>query len=251
MPMRKTRITAIASAAIVIVALGCRPRSQPLTIPPSADPFIEERGRMVIAQLEGRDITDSEVLRAMHRVPRHEFVPEDQVRFAYDDHPLPIGEGQTISQPYIVALMTQAVQVKSGDRVLEIGTGSGYQAAVLAELTNEIYTIEIIETLGEQAANRLRRLGYSLIHAQVGDGYFGWEEHAPFDAIVVTCAPDHIPRSLVSQLKVGGRMVVPVGPPGAYQSLWLLERQADGSVQRRNLGGVRFVPMTGVAFGGR
>ncbi len=249
--MSKMRITAIASAAIVLVTLSCRTRNQPLTISPSADPFIEKRERMVTVQLEGRDITDPDVLRAMHRVPRHEFVPDDQVNYAYDDHPLPIGEGQTISQPYIVALMTQAVQVKSGDRVLEIGTGSGYQAAVLAELTDEVYTVEIIETLGEQAANRLRELGYSQIHAQVGDGYFGWEEHAPYDVIVVTCAPDHIPRPLVSQLNVGGRMVVPVGPPGAYQSLWLLEKQADGSVQRRNLGGVSFVPMTGGALGGR
>jgi protein-L-isoaspartate(D-aspartate) O-methyltransferase len=251
MPMRKMRIAAIALAAAVLAALGCTPRSEPPTISLPADPLTRKRGRMVTAQLEGRDITDSEVLRAMHKIPRHEFVPEDQINYAYDDHPLPIGEGQTISQPYIVALMAQAVQIDSGDRVLEIGTGSGYQAAVLAELTDEVYTIEIIETLGEQAAGRLREQDYHRIHAQIGDGYYGWEEHAPYDAIIVTCAPDHIPRPLVGQLKVGGRMVVPVGPPGAYQSLWLLEKQADGSVQRRNLGGVRFVPMTGVSLEGR
>jgi len=202
---------------------------------------------MVVTQLQSRDITDPEVLRAMRTVPRHKFVPEQYLDQAYADHPLPIGEGQTISQPYIVALMTQAVKIKPGDRVLEIGTGSGYQAAVLAELTDEVYTIEIIEALGLQAAKRLRELGYSQVHTKVGDGYYGWEEHAPYDAIIVTCAPDHIPPPLVAQLKVGGRMVIPVGPPGAYQSLWLLEKQPDGRVKRQNLGGVIFVPMTGAA----
>jgi len=245
MPMSKVGIIAMALSVVALTAGGCKPRSASPTVPSTADPFVAERQRMVTVQLEGRDITDPEVLQAMHKVPRHEFVPEEQVRYAYDDHPLPIGEGQTISQPYIVALMTQVLKLKSGDRVLEIGTGSGYQAAVLAELTDEVYTIEIIETLGEQAAGRLRELGYSQIHARIGDGYYGWEDYAPYDAIIVTCAPDHIPRPLVAQLQVKGRMVIPVGPPGAYQSLWLLEKQADGGVQRRNLGGVAFVPMTG------
>ena len=244
--MCKMRIIAMAWFVVASVASGCQPRAQPLTTSLPADPFVQEHERMVTVQLEGRDITDPEVLRTMRKVPRHQFVPEDMLNRAYEDHPLPIGEGQTISQPYIVALMTQVVEVKLGDRVLEIGTGSGYQAAVLAELTDEVYTIEIIETLGRRAGGRLRELGYSQIHTKIGDGYYGWEEYAPYDAIVVTCAPDHIPRPLVAQLKVGGRMVIPVGPPGAYQSLWLLEKQADGGVQRRFLIGVGFVPMTGV-----
>lgn len=245
--MRGVRIIAMALSIIASVAWGCQPQSQIFTPTPSAGPFTKEREQMVDAQLEGRDIDAPEVLRAMRTVPRHKFVPEDQVSRAYEDHPLPIGEGQTISQPYIVALMTQVVKVKPGDRVLEIGTGSGYQAAVLAELTEEVYTIEILDTLGRRAAKRLDELGYSQIHTKVGNGYYGWEEHAPYDAIIVTCAPDHIPRPLIAQLAVGGRMVIPVGPQGAYQSLWLLEKQADGEVQRRNLGGVRFVPMTGEA----
>jgi len=244
--MCKMRIIAMAWFVVASVALGCQPCAQPLTTSLPDDPFVQEHERMVTVQLEGRDITDPEVLRTMRKVPRHQFVPEDMLKRAYEDHPLPIGEGQTISQPYIVALMTQVVEVKPGDRVLEIGTGSGYQAAVLAELTDEVYTIEIIETLGRRAAGRLRELGYSQVHTKIGDGYYGWEEYAPYDAIIVTCAPDHIPRPLVAQLKVGGRMVIPVGPPGAYQSLWLLEKQADGGVQRRFLIGVGFVPMTGV-----
>ena len=243
--MCKIRIIALALSVATVVALGCQSRTPPPIATPPSDPFIQEREQMVTVQLEGRDITNPEVLRAMRAVPRHKFVPEDQLPYAYADHPLPIGEGQTISQPYIVALMTQVVKVKPGDRVLEIGTGSGYQAAVLAELTDEVYTIEIIETLGRRAAERLRELGYSQVHTQIGDGYYGWEEYAPYNAIIVTCAPDHIPRPLVAQLEVEGRMVIPVGPPGAYQSLWLLEKQADGRVQRRNLIEVAFVPMTG------
>jgi protein-L-isoaspartate(D-aspartate) O-methyltransferase len=200
---------------------------------------------MVAQQLERRDISDAEVLGAMRAVPRHEFVPEAQVRYAYEDRPLPIGEGQTISQPYIVALMTQVIDIQPGDRVLEVGTGSGFQAAVLAELTDEVYTVEIIEVLAQRAAGVLSELGYAHIHGRIGDGYYGWEEYAPYDAIVVTCAPDHIPHSLTAQLKVGGKMVIPVGPPGAYQSLWLLEKGPDGEVHSRNLGAVGFVPMTG------
>jgi len=244
------RTALIALYVVALMAVGCRPRSPLPTASSLEDPFATERERMVTLQLEGRDITDPDVLRAMRTVPRHRFVPEDQARYAYEDHPLPIGEGQTISQPYIVALMTQVVDIQPGDRVLEIGTGSGYQAAVLAELTGEVYTIEIIETLGRRAAKVLDELDYSHVHTKIGDGYYGWEECAPYDAIIVTCAPDHIPRPLVAQLKVGGRMVIPVGPPGAYQSLWLLEKQPDGGIQRRNLGGVRFVPMTGTALKG-
>jgi protein-L-isoaspartate(D-aspartate) O-methyltransferase len=245
MSMARMRIIARILLVAALAATGCSAPTQPPVVPSPADPFAEQRTRMVALQLQSRDIADPAVLQAMREIPRHLFVPEGQIRYAYDDHPLPIGEGQTISQPYIVALMSQVLELKPGDRVLEIGTGSGYQAAVLAELTDEVYTMEIIATLGTQAAERLRELGYAQIHTQIGNGYYGWEEHAPYDAIIVTCAPDHIPRPLVTQLNVGGRMVIPVGPPGAYQSLWLLERQADGDIERRNLGGVSFVPMTG------
>jgi protein-L-isoaspartate(D-aspartate) O-methyltransferase len=179
----------------------------------------------------------------MAAVPRHEFVPADQVEQAYNDHPLPIGHGQTISQPYIVALMTELIDLQPGERVLEIGTGSGYQAAILAQLTDQVYTIEIIPALAEQAQATFERLGYDEITAKQGDGYWGWEEHAPFEAIVVTAAPDHIPQPLVNQLADGGKMVIPVGPPGGYQSLWVVERQGE-EIQRRNWGGVIFVPLT-------
>jgi len=247
------RRSRVALAAVILIALTIgilaiperRSRTRQVVPSGTTDPFVQERQQMVTSQLENRDITDPEVLRAMRLVPRHRFVPQDQVWQAYEDHPLPIGEGQTISQPYIVALMTQAAAITPGERVLEIGTGSGYQAAILAELTDEVYTVEIIETLGQQAAERLRELGYSRVHTRIGDGYFGWEEHTPYDVIIVTCASDHIPHPLVAQLAAGGRMVIPVGPPGAYQTLWLLEKSATGEVQTRNLGGVVFVPMTG------
>jgi len=162
---------------------------------------------------------------------------------AYADHPLPISHGQTISQPYIVALMTQHLELQPGDKVLEIGTGSGYQAAVLAEITDKVYSVEIIEPLGQQTATKLKELGYN-VHCKIDDGYYGWPEHALFDAIIVTCAPDHVPQPLIMQLKEGGRLVVPVGPPGFYQTLWLIERKGE-QVQATNLGGVRFVPMLG------
>lgn len=244
--MHKIGATAILAFCIAaLVTSGCQPYGQSTAALSSADSFAQEREEMVVRQLEGRDITDQGVLQAMRMTPRHEFVPTDQTRYAYEDRPLPIGEGQTISQPYIVALMTQAIDVQPGDRILEIGTGSGYQAAILAELTDEVYSIEIIDGLGRRAAQRLSELGYSRIHTRIGDGYYGWEEYAPYDAIIVTCAPDHIPHPLVAQLKAGGRMVIPVGPPGAYQSLWLLEKQPNGEVKTRNLGGVSFVPMTG------
>jgi protein-L-isoaspartate(D-aspartate) O-methyltransferase len=198
---------------------------------------------MVRQQLIGRDITDEEVLAAMTKTPRHEFVPADYVGQAYEDHPLPIGFGQTISQPYIVALMTELIDLQPGEKVLEIGTGSGYQAAILAELTDQVYTIEIIPALAERAQATFERLGYSQIRAKQADGYWGWEEGAPFDAIIVTAAPDHIPQPLVNQLADGGKMVIPVGPPGGYQSLWVLERKGE-EVTRRNWGGVIFVPLT-------
>jgi protein-L-isoaspartate(D-aspartate) O-methyltransferase len=208
--------------------------------------FAELRERMVVETIERRGITDAEVLKAMRGVPRHLFVPEDEQGYAYGDHPLPIGYGQTISQPYIVALMTELLELKEGDTVLEVGTGSGYQAAILGEIPGiEVYTIEIIPELAKSARERLESLGYARIHCKEADGYYGWPEHAPFDAIIVTAAPDHIPQPLVDQLSEGGRMVIPVGPPGGYQTLWKLVKQPDGEVENYNMGGVAFVPLTG------
>ena len=199
---------------------------------------------MVKFQLLGRDITDQDVVDAMEHVPRHEFVPLEHKGQAYADHPLPIGHGQTISQPYIVALMTQLLELKPTYRVLEVGTGSGYQAAILGELCAEVYTIEIIPELASTARERLEWLGFENVHAKQGDGYYGWKEHAPFDAIIVTAAPDHVPPPLIAQLEDGGRLVVPVGPPGGYQTLWLIEKKGDETISR-NITGVLFVPLTG------
>jgi protein-L-isoaspartate(D-aspartate) O-methyltransferase len=211
--------------------------------PQPADPYFEQRQAMVEAQIQARGVADGRVLATMRQVPRHEFVPADYQSQAYDDHPLPIGYGQTISQPYIVALMTELVEVQPGDRVLEIGTGSGYQAAVLAALTDEVYTIEIIPELAERAQKTFAQLGYDQIRVKQADGYWGWAEAGPFAAIIVTAAPDHVPQPLVNQLADGGKMVIPIGPPGGYQSLWLIERQGD-EILRYNWGGVRFVPFT-------
>ena len=206
--------------------------------------FETARNVMVEDQIQARGIDNQRVLKAMAEVPRHRFVPQEYRRQAYSDQPLPIGLGQTISQPYMVALMTELLRIQPGDKVLEVGTGSGYQAAVLAELTENVYTIEIIEALSHRAAQTLRELGYDHVQSKVGDGYYGWDEHAPYDAIIVTCAPDHVPQPLVAQLKEGGRMVVPVGPPGSYQTLWLVEKK-DGQVVSSNQGGVFFVPLLG------
>jgi protein-L-isoaspartate(D-aspartate) O-methyltransferase len=209
----------------------------------ATDTYAAMRQSMVEQQLKGRDITDEAVLAAMASVPRHEFVAEEFLAQAYNDHPLPIGYGQTISQPYIVALMTQLVDLQPGERVLEIGTGSGYQAAVLAQLTDQVYTIEIIPELAERAGRTFAQLGYTQIETRQADGYWGWEEQAPFDAIIVTAAPDHVPQPLVNQLADGGKMVIPIGPPGGYQSLWVFERKGE-EITRKNWGGVRFVPLT-------
>ncbi|MEA3351004.1 MAG: protein-L-isoaspartate(D-aspartate) O-methyltransferase [Chloroflexota bacterium] len=208
------------------------------------DSYVENRDNMVEDQIASRGVEDTAVLTAMRAVPRQAFVLDRYLNQAYADHPLPIGYGQTISQPYIVALMTEILEVKAGDRVLEIGTGSGYQAAVLAEIDTEVYTIEIISELAAQAEERLDKLNYTQIHLQNADGYFGWEEQAPYDAIIVTAAPDHLPHPLTEQLKEGGRMVIPIGPIGAVQTLWLFEKQ-DGELESSNLGAVRFVPLTG------
>ena len=199
---------------------------------------------MVTEQIQRRGISDKLVLSAMRKVPRQEFVPDNMKSYAYEDSPLPIGENQTISQPYIVALMTELLGLKGGEKVLEIGTGSGYQAAVLAEIAKEVYTIEIIKYLADSADERLHRLGYKNVTVKYGDGYQGWKEHAPFDGIMVTAAPDHIPQPLVDQLKIGGRMVIPVGD--AFQELKLIVKK-DKNVTEKNIVPVRFVPMTGEA----
>ena len=200
---------------------------------------------MVQQQLMTRGITDARVLAAMAKMPREEFVPPESRAASYEDGPLQIGHGQTISQPYIVAFMTEQLRPKASDRVLEIGTGSGYQAAILAGLVKDVYTIEINEPLAKDAEATLQRLGYKNVHVRVGDGYRGWPEYAPFDAITVTCAPDHVPQPLIDQLKEGGRMIIPVGGFG-NQELYLLEKK-NGQLQRRSVLPVRFVPMAGEA----
>ena len=206
------------------------------------DPYVDDRLAMVENQIEPRDI-DPAVLEAMRTVPRHEFVPEELVELAYQNRPLPIGYGQTISQPAIVAIMSDLVDVEPGNRVLEIGTGSGYQAAVLAAMGVDVYTIEIIPELAAEAATRLGALGYE-VTTQTADGYFGWEDHAPFDAIIVTAAPDHVPQPLVNQLAPGGRMVIPVGPVGTVQTMWRFTVDDTGELIGENFGQVFFVPFT-------
>lgn len=209
------------------------------------DPYFEERLDMVEFDIEARGLSNQDVIEAMRNVPRHKFVPQEFVELAYSDHPLPIGYGQTISQPYMVAWMTELLELSEEEKVLEIGTGSGYQAAVLSELGYvEVYSIEIIDELAETAKSRLIELGYDNAHIIQGDGYFGWEEHAPFDAIIVTAAPDHLPQPLVTQLAEGGRMVIPIGPQGGIQTLWVFEKEGP-DLTAKNMGLVTFVPFTG------
>lgn len=205
--------------------------------------YREERLEMVRSQIADRGVEDPAVLDAMRSVPRHRFVDASQVRNAYEDRPLPIGFGQTISQPYIVAYMTELLQPDSSDRVLEVGTGSGFQAAVLAEIVDDVYTVEIIPELAQTATRRLQDIGYSNVHVRDADGYFGWEEHAPYDAILVTAAAEHIPPPLIDQLRDGGRMVIPVGSPFRTQTLMLVEKDGE-SISTRSLAPVRFVPFT-------
>jgi protein-L-isoaspartate(D-aspartate) O-methyltransferase len=197
---------------------------------------------MVEEQIERRGISDEKVLEAMRQVPRHEFVPDHLKKYAYADEPLPIGEDQTISQPYIVAYMTESLHLKESDKVLEIGTGSGYQAAVLAEIVDTVYTIEIVDILAKSASKTLERLEYENIFVKGGDGYKGWPDHAPFDAIIITAAPTKVPQPLLEQLKMGGRMILPLGDYS--QELVLIEKRADGYDEQKLLP-VRFVPMTG------
>jgi len=210
--------------------------------PPRFTRRLKERLGMVEV-IRAYGLADATVLRAMTNVPRHEFVPPAYSSRAYADSPLPIGYGQTISQPYIVAEMTRLLQLRPDSRVLEIGTGSGYQAAVLSELTPRVFTIEIVKPLADSARRRLRRLGYNVVHVRHGDGYFGWPEQAPFEGIIVTCAAGQIPPALLGQLAPGGRMVIPVGPPLAIQSLMLVIKRPDGSIRSRSLMPVRFVPL--------
>jgi protein-L-isoaspartate(D-aspartate) O-methyltransferase len=214
---------------------------------PSADNdrFHKSRRDMIERHLRQRDITDPRVLEVMQRVPRHLFVPDNVRDSAYEDRPLPIGHGQTISQPYIVALMTQLAKPRPDSRALDVGTGSGYQAAVLGELCREVYSIEIVEELAEQASKRLARLGYENIHVRSGDGYQGWKEHEPFDLIIVAAAPAQVPKPLIEQLAPGGRMVIPVGR--FQQDLMIIEKSEDGTIRQWSEIPVAFVPMTGEA----
>ncbi|KMY67165.1 protein-L-isoaspartate O-methyltransferase [Desulfocarbo indianensis] len=205
--------------------------------------YREERALMVRRQISQRGVKAPRVLAAMGKVPRHCFVPARQRESAYADHPLPIGQGQTISQPYVVALMSEALKLTPQDKVLEIGTGSGYQAAVLAELAGEVYSIEIVEELGKRAAQALAGLGYGRVRLKIGDGYQGWPQAAPFDAIILTAAPPKIPQALVEQLAPGGRMILPLGPRFGVQELLLITKGRQGVISRQSLGQVRFVPM--------
>ena len=219
----------------------------------SAEPVDARRARMITAIEQmardtasetGRGVLDERVLAALRKVDRHRFMPQSQFADAYENRPLPIGNGQTISQPYIVALMTDLLQVGPGDKVLEIGTGSGYQAAVLAELVRAVHTIEIVEPLGRAAARTLLAAGYRNVHPRIGDGYAGWPEEAPFDGIIVTAAAPYVPQPLVDQLKAGGRLVIPLGKRDGVQSLTVVEKDARGAVTRRKVLDVRFVPLT-------
>ena len=209
----------------------------------AAADYAAERERMVSEQIEARGIRDTRVLESFRKTPRHRFVPEAERSHAYQDYPLPIGEGQTISQPYIVALMTELARPRATDRALEVGTGSGYQAAVLAPLVAHVYTIELEPSLARTAETLLRELKYENVTTRTGDGYAGWPDEAPFDVIIVTAAPDHVPQPLLDQLKVGGRLVVPVGPLYSTQELQIIEKNAAGELKTRNVTLVRFVPL--------
>ncbi len=229
---------------LAMCVVGCRaeeptPASTPRT---ESERLDAQREMMVRTQIQARGVKDARVLAAMRKVPREEFVTADQRPFAFEDRPLPIGEEQTISQPYIVALMTELLELKEGEKVLEIGTGSGYQAAILAELTPNVYSIEILEPLAKRAKETLERLGYDGIKLMTGDGYKGWPEYAPFDAIIVTCAPESVPEPLKEQLREGGRMVIPVGPQWTGQTLYLLRKKGGELVGEEGIL-VRFVPM--------
>ena len=246
------------AASLMLLITGCGSRATPTAPGPSTafspeeeEVFRQARLELVEKYIEGAGIMNEDVLRAMRAVPRHQFVLPEYLDQAYEDHPLPIGYGQTISQPYIVAWMTELLELQPGEKVLEIGTGSGYQAAVLAELGYvEVYSIEIVPELAELATKRLQELGYTDVYVKQGDGYHGWSEYAPFDAIIVTAAPDHLPAPLAEQLAEGGRIVIPIGPPGSYQSLWKFLKE-NAELKAYNMGGVAFVPFTGSGVEGQ
>jgi protein-L-isoaspartate(D-aspartate) O-methyltransferase len=246
--MSKTHLLLIPVILVFLILLSCRDsKNEEAEMTHQESPedlYAEAREAMVKTQIEPRGVKDKLVLEAMRKVARHRFVPASLKDRAYSDGPLPIGEGQTISQPYIVALMTELLGLKGGDKVLEIGTGSGYQAAVLGEIVEEVYTIEIICSLAETAEKRLKEMGYENITVRCGDGYQGWKEHAPFDGVIVTAAPDHIPQPLVDQLKVGAKLVIPVGD--VFQELMVITKTETG-IKKMNAIPVRFVPMTGEA----
>ena len=229
----------------VLAELEQKDPNRPQHKNPAFKERIEERIKMVARQIQARDVNDPNVLRAMRIVPRHAFVPKNEQNVAYIDSPLPIGYDQTISQPYIVGFMTEALQLNPNSKVLEIGTGSGYQAAVCAEIAKEVYTIEIVKELADLAKERLKDLGYPNVFVKAGDGFFGWPEHAPFDAIIGTAAAGRVPEPLIKQLKPGGRMILPVGGPRDFQYLVLITKDGKGNLDRRKILPVRFVPMTG------
>jgi len=240
----------ICAVLILLVLTRCGSSATPRLASTEENAFAQARLDLVEQDIKGAGIMNEDVLRAMRAVLRHKFVPAEYVDQAYENHPLPIGYGQTISQPYIVAWMTELLELQPGEKVLEIGTGSGYQAAVLAELgIVDVYSIEIVPELAEDAAARLQDLGYTNVHVRQGDGYYGWQEYAPFDAIIVTSAPDHLPAPLAEQLTEGGRIVIPIGPAGLYQNLWKFVK-VGGELKAYNMGGVAFVPFTGSGIEG-
>ena len=238
-----TIVRSLASSLSLLVTFSTPSCNAPPSQSADQDSFAAARARMVENQIAARGVRDPRVLAAMREVPRHLFVPPDQQPLAYEDMPRPIGFDQTISQPYIVALMTEILRPRPSDRALEVGTGSGYQAAVLSRLVSHVYTIEIIEPLGREAERRLKDLGYANVTVRVGDGYAGWPEIGAFDLIVVTAAPDHVPAPLLAQLKPGGRLVIPVGPVSAVQQLRLIERDAAGQDRTTVVAPVAFVPL--------
>ena len=239
---------ALFALALVTAAPACKAGPQPTEVPTDEERFADARGQLISSIGDyAEDIgerADRRILRAMGEVPRHRFVPESQRSFAYWDEPLPIGEEQTISQPSLVALMTHLLRPEDDDVMLEVGTGSGYQAALLAKLVRHVYTIEIVEPLARQSERRLQELGFTNISVRHGDGYAGWPEHAPFDGIIVTAGAPHVPQPLLDQLKPGGRMVIPVGPAGAIQQLKLIRKDSRGRVREEEIIPVRFVPLT-------
>lgn len=240
-------LAAAVLAAMLGLALWLKAKDRAgAALPPAGDVFKARRENMVARQIEARGVNDPGVLNAMREVPRHEFMPENLRKAAYADGPAPIGRGQTISQPFIVAYMTQALGLKPGDKVLEIGTGSGYQAAVLSRLTSNVFSVEIVCELERAARRRLDRLGYSSVRTQCADGYNGWPQEAPFDAIMLTAAPEHVPQPLLDQLKVGGRLVMPVG--AVFSQELILVRKTKTGLEKETLLPVAFVPMTGRAL---